>query len=242
MITFEGIVDKSFQYDSAQCSIGRQRRGCQSAEPARRVASLRDGLAERQPPQVDGSDVDPVERPGHDQAFQHFIKGRGGVAPLARGGAGSISRSSSGRRSSRRRRRRAADARDPPLPARRRPHRRGPGLGRRAGVSPVATDLPATTPLRVLVRLAHQRWAIEQQFKDEIGLDHLSLPGWQRHVALTALAYSFLQLERRRRGHTHLTLPRVRAIIRHGAFLHHAATLSEMDAQAQRCQAANLTK
>ena len=45
-------------------------------------------------------------------------------------------------------------------------------------------DLPATTALRALVRLAHQRWAIEQQYqelKDEIGLDHFegrSLPGW----------------------------------------------------------------
>jgi SRSO17 transposase len=80
-------------------------------------------------------------------------------------------------------------------------------------------DLPATTPLRGLVRLAHQRWAIEQQYqelKDEIGLDHFegrSLPGWQRHVVLTAIAYSFLQSERRRRGQTHLTLPRVRAVI-----------------------------
>jgi hypothetical protein len=30
---------------------------------------------------------------------------------------------------------------------------------------------------------------------------------------LTALAYSFLQKERRRRGQTHLTLPQVRAVI-----------------------------
>jgi SRSO17 transposase len=80
-------------------------------------------------------------------------------------------------------------------------------------------DLPPTASLRALVRLAHQRWAIEQQYqelKDEIGLDHFegrTLPGWQRHVVLTAIAYGFLQNERRRRGHTNLTLPRVRAII-----------------------------
>lgn len=80
-------------------------------------------------------------------------------------------------------------------------------------------NLPSTASLRALVRLAHQRWAIEQQYqelKDEIGLDHFegrSLPGWQRHVVLTAIAYSFLQSERRRRGQTHLTLPRVRAVI-----------------------------
>ena len=79
--------------------------------------------------------------------------------------------------------------------------------------------LPSTASLRTLVRLAHQRWAIEQQYqelKDEIGLDHFegrTLPGWQRHVVLTALAYSFLQNERRRRGQQHLTLPRVRAVI-----------------------------
>ena len=80
-------------------------------------------------------------------------------------------------------------------------------------------DLPSTASLPAVVRLAHQRWAIEQQYqelKDEIGLDHFegrSLPGWQRHVVLTAIAYSFLQIERRRRGQTHLTLPRVRAVI-----------------------------
>jgi SRSO17 transposase len=80
-------------------------------------------------------------------------------------------------------------------------------------------NLPPTASLRALVRLAHQRWAIEQQYqelKDEIGLDHFegrSLPGWQRHVVLTAIAYGFLQSERRRRGQTHLTLPRVRAVI-----------------------------
>lgn len=80
-------------------------------------------------------------------------------------------------------------------------------------------DLPPTASLRALVSLAHQRWAIEQQYqelKDEIGLDHFegrSLPGWQRHVVLTALAYSFLQTERRRRGQTHLTLPQARAVM-----------------------------
>jgi SRSO17 transposase len=79
--------------------------------------------------------------------------------------------------------------------------------------------LPMTASLRTLVRLTHQRWAIEQQYqelKDELGLDHFegrSLPGWQRHVVLTALAYTWLQCERHRRG-THLpTLPIVRAVI-----------------------------
>jgi len=80
-------------------------------------------------------------------------------------------------------------------------------------------DLPATTSLKAVVRLAHQRWAIEQQYqelKDELGLDHFegrSLPGWQRHVVLTALAYAWLQAERRRRGARLPTLPVARAVI-----------------------------
>ena len=67
--------------------------------------------------------------------------------------------------------------------------------------------------------MAHQRWAIEQQYqelKDELGLDHFegrSLPGWQRHVVLTALAYAWLQAERRRRGARLPTLPIARAVI-----------------------------
>jgi len=79
--------------------------------------------------------------------------------------------------------------------------------------------LPATASLKALVRLAHQRWAIEQQYaglKDELGLDHFegrSYHGWHRHVALTAIAYAFLQGERlRRRRHT-LTFPQARAVI-----------------------------
>ena len=70
-----------------------------------------------------------------------------------------------------------------------------------------------------MVRLAHQRWAIEQQYqelKDELGLDHFegrSFPGWHRHVVLTALAYAWLQHERRRRGVRLPTLPMARAVI-----------------------------
>ena len=79
--------------------------------------------------------------------------------------------------------------------------------------------LPATASLTAVVRLAHQRWAIEQQYaelKDELGLDHFegrSYHGWHRHVVLTAIAYAFLQGERlRRRRHT-LTFPQARAVI-----------------------------
>lgn len=79
--------------------------------------------------------------------------------------------------------------------------------------------LPATTSLQRLVWLAHQRWAIEQQYqqlKDELGLDHFegrSYPGWNRHVALTAVAYTFLQQERRHTRGTPLTFPAVRALV-----------------------------
>jgi SRSO17 transposase len=79
--------------------------------------------------------------------------------------------------------------------------------------------LPATVSLPTIVRLAHQRWAIEQQYqelKDELGFDHFegrTLPGWQRHAALVAVAYTFLQVERQRRPSRTLTLPRVRAIL-----------------------------
>jgi SRSO17 transposase len=78
--------------------------------------------------------------------------------------------------------------------------------------------LPTTASLKSLVRLAHQRWAIEQQYqelKDELGLDHFegrSLPGWHRHVVLTALAYAWLQHERRRDPARLPTLPIARAV------------------------------
>jgi SRSO17 transposase len=80
--------------------------------------------------------------------------------------------------------------------------------------------LPATASLTQLVRLAHQRWAIEQQYqelKSELGLDHFegrSYPGWHHHVVLTAVAYAFLQRERMRHDtDPALTLPAVRAIV-----------------------------
>jgi SRSO17 transposase len=80
-------------------------------------------------------------------------------------------------------------------------------------------NLPPTASLKQLVHLAHQRWAIEQQYqelKDELGLDHFegrTLPGWEKHVVLTALAYAWLQDARRRRGARLPTLPIARAVI-----------------------------
>lgn len=79
-------------------------------------------------------------------------------------------------------------------------------------------NLPATASLRHVVRFAHHRWAIEQQYqelKTELGLDHFegrTFPGWHHHVVLTAITYNFLQAERRRRCVT-LTFPAVRGIV-----------------------------
>lgn len=71
------------------------------------------------------------------------------------------------------------------------------------------SNLPADIAPQELVRITHERWAIEMQYRDlkqELGLDHFegrSYPGFARHLALTALAYHFLQTERRRsRAHS----------------------------------------
>lgn len=92
-------------------------------------------------------------------------------------------------------------------------------LGSTPRVKAYLVALPATASLRSLVRLAHHRWAIEQQYeelKDELGLDHFegrSFVGWHRHVVLTAMAYTWLQDTRRRAGARVPTLPVARAVI-----------------------------
>jgi SRSO17 transposase len=64
------------------------------------------------------------------------------------------------------------------------------------------SNLPADTPLRRLVELAHSRWPIEQFYEDakgECGLDHYQGRRWDglhRHLALVRLAYSFLARQR----------------------------------------------
>jgi SRSO17 transposase len=79
-------------------------------------------------------------------------------------------------------------------------------------------NLPATASLTQVVRLAHQRWAIEQQYQDlktELGLDHFegrTFPGWHHHVVLTAITYNFLQVERHR-ARVRLTFPMARGIV-----------------------------
>jgi SRSO17 transposase len=82
-------------------------------------------------------------------------------------------------------------------------------------------NLDPTASLKTLVRLARSRWPIEQQYrelKDELGLDHFegrTYPGWAHHTVLTAAAFTFLELERRRSpDEPRPTLPCVRAWMR----------------------------
>jgi len=81
--------------------------------------------------------------------------------------------------------------------------------------------LAATTALVDLVALARSRWPIEQQsreLKDDLGLDHFegrTYQGWTHHVVLTAVAFTFLQIERGRpTAARRPTLPVVRGWVR----------------------------
>lgn len=66
------------------------------------------------------------------------------------------------------------------------------------------SNLPRRIAAKKLVAITHERWAIEQHYRDlkqETSLDHFegrSYPGLQRHLALTAIAYTFLETERQR--------------------------------------------
>lgn len=82
-------------------------------------------------------------------------------------------------------------------------------------------NLAPTASLAALVALARSRWPIEQQYrelKDDLGLDHFEgrrYRGWTHHVVLTAVAFTFLQLERARGPATgRPTLPVVRGWVR----------------------------
>ena len=92
-------------------------------------------------------------------------------------------------------------------------------LGPTPRIKAYLVALPPTASLQALVALAHQRWAIAQQYqelKDELGMDHFegrSFVGWHRHVVLTAMAYTWLQDARRRAGARLPTLPVARAVI-----------------------------
>jgi SRSO17 transposase len=62
--------------------------------------------------------------------------------------------------------------------------------------------LPASTPVKDLIRLAKLRWRVErdyQEMKQEIGLDHFEGRGWRgfhHHATLCAVAHGFLALRR----------------------------------------------
>ena len=83
-------------------------------------------------------------------------------------------------------------------------------------------NLEATATLRELVTLARSRWPVEQQYrelKDELGIDHFegrTYRGWTHHTVLTAIAFTFLQLERLRADDDapRPTLPTVRFWVR----------------------------
>jgi SRSO17 transposase len=94
------------------------------------------------------------------------------------------------------------------------------GLGPTGRRRHYVVSLPASASLPQLVRLAHQRWAIEQHYQDfktELGLDHFegrTYPGWQHHMVISAVAYAFIQRERMRaREGPPLTFPQARAFV-----------------------------
>jgi hypothetical protein len=72
-----------------------------------------------------------------------------------------------------------------------------------------------------LVTLVRSRWPIEQQhreLKDRLGIDHFegrTYRCWAHHTVLTAMAFTFLQVERRRsEAEPRPTLPTVRLWVR----------------------------
>ena len=80
---------------------------------------------------------------------------------------------------------------------------------------------PTRHAASTLVALARSRWPIEQQYrelKDDLGLDHFEgrrYQGWAHHVVLTAVAFTFLQIERgRATDEPRPTLPVVRGWVR----------------------------
>lgn len=82
------------------------------------------------------------------------------------------------------------------------------------------SNLPPSATLVELVRIAYSRWAVEQsyqQLKDDLGFDHLecrSWVAWNHHAALSALAFTFLGIERRRSRLAKLpTIPAARRVI-----------------------------
>jgi SRSO17 transposase len=69
--------------------------------------------------------------------------------------------------------------------------------------------LPATTPLKELVRIAKIRWRIEhdyQELKTGLGLAHFegrTFAGWHHHITLVTTAYLFITTLRLTRPKAH---------------------------------------
>lgn len=84
------------------------------------------------------------------------------------------------------------------------------------------SNLPAGASIRRLVALAKTRWAVEQNYRDlkeELGFDHFAgrrWGGWHHHAVLTAVTFTFMELERRRgiSKNAQLTRPAVRSFTR----------------------------
>ena len=74
-----------------------------------------------------------------------------------------------------------------------------------------AVFAPAGTPLSTLVRIAGQRWTIEECFepgKNEVGLDEYEVrhwPGWYRHITLSMWALAFLTVIRHQAAQAELS-------------------------------------
>ena len=68
------------------------------------------------------------------------------------------------------------------------------------------SNFPKNTSFKKMIYTIHRRWTVEQgyqQLKEELGLDHFEGRSWRglhHHMTLTFMAYSFLQLIKKRKG------------------------------------------
>jgi len=75
------------------------------------------------------------------------------------------------------------------------------------------SNLPAKSTLRKIASYAHGRWPIEQSysyFKTELGFDDFAgrnWNGWNHHAVLTAVAFTFIELERKCRAKSSDCIP-----------------------------------
>lgn len=85
------------------------------------------------------------------------------------------------------------------------------------------SNLPATTPLKMLAGAIKARWICEQahqQTKEELGLDHFEGRSWtglHRHALMTMIAYAFLQSRRLVAAGREKNSPRTAATAEHAS-------------------------